>query len=36
MKADMKADNGVIHCISEVLFPIPEQDLVDTLVADDR
>merc|ERR1711884_343437 len=36
MKADMKADNGVIHCVSEVLFPIPEQDLVDTLVADDR
>jgi len=36
MKADMKADNGVIHCVSDVLFPIPEKDLVDTLVADER
>merc|ERR1711997_855513 len=36
MKADMKADNGVIHCVSDVLFPIPEKDLVDTLIADER
>lgn len=36
MKADIKADNGMIHCVSEVLYPIPEKDLVDTLVADER
>merc|ERR1712241_1100009 len=36
MKADIKADNGMIHCISDVLYPIPENDLVDTLIADER
>ena len=35
-KADMKADNGVIHMMSDVLYPIPENDLVDTLIADER
>merc|ERR1711878_36414 len=35
-KADMKADNGVIHMMSDVLYPIPEKDLVDTLIADER
>jgi len=35
-KADIKADNGVIHSISDVLFPIPENDLADTLIADER
>jgi transforming growth factor-beta-induced protein len=33
---DMKADNGVIHCVSDVLYPIPEHDLADTLIADER
>lgn len=33
---DLKADNGIIHCVSDVLFPIPENDLVDTLIADER
>jgi len=33
---DLKADNGVIHCVSSVLYPIPEQDLADTLIADER
>ena len=33
---DMKADNGVIHCMSDVLYPIPENDLADTLIADER
>ena len=32
----MKADNGVIHIVSDVLYPIPENDLVDTLIADER
>merc|ERR1711936_282195 len=36
MKADIKADNGMIHSISDVLYPIPENDLVDTLIADER
>jgi len=36
MKADIVADNGVIHCVSDVLYPIPENDLVDTLIADER
>merc|ERR1712079_401967 len=31
-----KADNGVIHMMSDVLYPIPEKDLVDTLIADER
>merc|ERR1719221_778839 len=35
-KADMKADNGVIHMMSDVLYPIPKNDLVDTLIADER
>merc|ERR1739838_216439 len=35
-KADIKADNGTIHSISDVLYPIPENDLVDTLIADER
>jgi len=35
-KADIKADNGVIHCVSDVLYPIPENDLADTLIADER
>ena len=34
--ADLKADNGVIHIVSSVLYPIPEQDLADTLIADER
>ena len=34
--ADLKADNGVIHIVSDVLYPIPENDLVDTLIADER
>merc|ERR1712079_663792 len=34
-KADVKADNGMIHSISDVLYPIPENDLVDTLIADE-
>lgn len=33
---DLKADNGIIHCVSSVLYPIPEQDLADTLIADER
>merc|ERR1719384_525775 len=33
---DLKADNGVIHVVADVLFPIPENDLVDTLIADER
>ena len=36
MKADIVADNGVIHCVSDVLYPIHENDLVDTLIADER
>jgi len=35
-KADVKADNGIIHFVSDVLYPIPENDLVDTLVGDER
>merc|ERR1712214_280313 len=35
-RADIKADNGVIHCVSDVLYPIPENDLADTLMADER
>ena len=35
-KADIKADNGVIHTLSDVLYPIPENDLADTLIADER
>ena len=33
---DLKADNGMIHVVADVLFPIPENDLVDTLIADER
>jgi len=33
---DLKADNGIIHCVSSVLYPIPEHDLADTLIADER
>merc|ERR1712242_557904 len=36
MKVDLKADNGMIHVVADVLFPIPENDLVDTLIADER
>merc|ERR1712241_671042 len=35
-RADIKADNGVIHIVSDVLYPIPENDLADTLIADER
>merc|ERR1719510_167358 len=33
---DLKADNGIIHCVGSVLYPIPENDLADTLIADER
>ena len=33
---DLRADNGIVHMVGDVLFPIPENDLADTLIADER
>ena len=33
---DLRADNGIVHMVGDVLYPIPENDLVDTLIADER
>lgn len=35
-KADMKADNGVIHMVSDVIYPIPTQNIAEVVTGDDR
>merc|ERR1712107_973809 len=35
-KADIKADNGVIHMVSDVIYPIPTQNIAQVVTGDDR
>lgn len=35
-KADHKADNGVIHIVSDVIYPFPTGNIAEAVTADPR
>jgi len=35
-KADLKADNGVIHMVSDVIYPIPAGNIAEVVTGDER
>ena len=36
MKTDIRADNGMIHMVGDVLYPIPEGNIAEVVTGDDR